>query len=141
MTLVQGSVTAQGAGPGRTRIVIDAGEPVTAEQRAAQLTDRVWEVIEALNAAVARADEAVVVDVRTPGARGDAAWPNVQAFVEAVRGLVQSLTLELPSPAPAINIVVSSPAQESARGGTVEYLFSDDGRFSRGTTYDLRSER
>lgn len=124
-----------------TTLVVRSGSIASPADRARQLTDDVYGIIEELNAAVARGDESVVVDFRVEAVPGGPEWPNALAFLAAVRGLVQSLTLELTAPAPAVNVVVSTDAEAGDRERTIAYLHSADGGFARGTTYDLRSEK
>jgi hypothetical protein len=107
-----------------------------AADRARLLTEGVFEVIEFLNRSGAGAAEAVVVHLIDES--GPASAPSTEAFIEAVRGLVQSATLERESSTPATNIVVTRRDQEEERTQTDAYLAGPDGRFSRGTTYDLR---
>lgn len=141
MSAETGEIRSARAAEDGTTIVVRSGRPASSDDRAAQLTDRVFEVIEALNGAVGRSDASIVVDFRMEAAKGTSAWPNALAFLQAVRGLVQSLTLELVHPAPAVNVVVSSDAEAEDRDRTIGYLHSADGQFARGATYDLRSER
>jgi hypothetical protein len=110
----------------------------SAEQRDALLTETVFAVIEYLAQADARKDEVAVVDVRLQDTVPDAALPAVLAFVEAARGIVQAFVLETALTGPTTNVLVTSEGQTAARERTLDYLFSADGRYSRGATYDLR---
>lgn len=136
-----GTVESTTDASGTTLLRVTSGTPKTRASRAEQLTTQVFEIITRLNQGVERGDRTIVVDFRVEPKLGDAAGVTANAYLEAVRGLVQSLTLELTEPAPAINIVVSDDLEPSGRDRTIEYLSSEDGRFSRGTTYDLRSSR
>jgi hypothetical protein len=64
--------------------------------------------------------------------------PAVEAFCEAVRGLIQSLVLESESPVRPVNLVVTAPEQQRERQQTFAFLSSEDGRFSCGARFDLR---
>lgn len=107
--------------------------------RATLLTESLFSVIEAVNASVSRGDARTIVDLQLPRTRGEGWW-NTWAFVQAVRGIIQSVTLELWKDAPAINLVISEVDQQAPRKRTLAYLSSADGGFSRGATYDLRSK-
>lgn len=122
-----------------TTLVVRSGVVETPAGRAEQLTAGIYGIIEDLNAGVARGDQSIVVDFRVEAQAGGPPWPNALAYLAAVRGLVQSLTLELTAPAPAVNVVVSTDAEAADRDRTIAYLHSEDGLFARGTTFDLRS--
>jgi hypothetical protein len=115
----------------------ELGEVAGTEERDLLLTEGVFEVIRFLVEAARTAPEGAAV-VSLVVTASPASAPTTEAFVEAVRGLVQSFTLERDPSTPAVNIVVSGPGQEADRSATLEYLSGVDGRFSRGTTYDLR---
>lgn len=104
------------------------------------LTEGVFYVIEFLVASSAQSHGgSMVVDIRLADDIAPAALPGAYAFTEAVRGLVQSFTLEAPSETPAANVVISTVGQDAARSRTFDYLASSGGTFSRGATYDLRN--
>lgn len=106
------------------------------------LTDGVFAVIEHLARSTREAGGGrSVVDVRVPDEVPPNALAGTEAFVEAVRGLVQSLTLETTPQSPACNIVVSAERQSASRDRTVQYLVGPHGDFSRGSTYDLREAK
>lgn len=116
-----------------------AAEPA---DRDALLTDGVFAVIEHLARTSQQAEGGCsVIDLRIPDDVAADSLAGTEAFVEAVRGLVQSLTLETPPQSPACNIVVSSEGQSASRDRTIHYLISPHGDFSRGSTYDLREAK
>ncbi|MFB2585886.1 hypothetical protein [Herbiconiux liukaitaii] len=115
----------------------ELADVVGADGRDRLLTEGVFEVIEFLTGAARTAPEGAAV-VSLVVTASPASAPTTEAYIEAVRGLVQSFTLERDPSTPAVNIVVSGPGQEQDRAATLAYLSSVDGRFSRGTTYDLR---
>ncbi|UOR01364.1 hypothetical protein MUN77_14720 [Leucobacter allii] len=126
---------------GATVIVAEPGEPETQEERAGLLVDRLFEIVEGLNRSVAAKDTRTVVDVRIADGLSDAARVNVAAFVAAIKGTIQALTLELPVGAPNVNLLVSGSGQDGDRERTTRYLLSEDGGYSAGTAYDLRGPR
>jgi hypothetical protein len=117
------------------RITVTVSRSSTAADRDELLTAGVVEVMAHLVAASTDAP-AVVVDLQVPAAPGSA--PAVEAFAEAVRGLVQSLVLESTPPVRPVNLVVSTPDQHDERQQTLAFLASDDGGFSCGARFDLR---
>ena len=105
------------------------------------LTEGVFAVIEFLVASTDSAHRGrAVVDIQLPEQLPLDALPGAYAFIEAVRGLIQSHTLETPPESPATNLIVSTAAQSEARQQTLHYLASPNGGFSRGALYDLRSD-
>ena len=109
-----------------------------AAERDLLLTDGLYSLIEFLNTTQKSGSEAAIVDIQVDEANARDSIPNTSAFVGAVTGLVQSFTLEGGSLAPASNIIVSTAAQQPERDRTMSYLASSGGKFSRGSTYDLR---
>ena len=107
----------------------------TTADRDELLTRGLVDVMAQLVAASADAP-AVVVDLQVSAARSSA--PTVEAFVEAIRGLIQSLVLESAPPVRPVNLLVTTPDQQRERDQTIAMLASDDGRFSCGARYDLR---
>jgi hypothetical protein len=104
------------------------------------LTEGVFQVIEFLvESSSSLTDGRAIVDVRLGDDAGVGALPGALAFTEAVRGLIQSLTLETDPHSPATNLIVSTESQAAARDRTIAYLTSPGGGFSRGASYDLRS--
>lgn len=84
----------------------------------------------------------VCVDVRTPGPESSSkahVAPTIAATVAAVRGLVQSYTLECGPAAPPVNLLLSTPDQVEDRAASWRYLDSEHGGLARGATFDLRS--
>ncbi len=125
-----------------TRIVVtvqlaDAGTD-TAAARDALLSDGIVDLVAAL-VRTATGSTAVAVDLRCD-TDGPEAVRAVEAFVAAVRGLVQSFVLERSAPAGPVNLVVSTSGQDGERDVTWRYLGSADGGFSWGACYDLREE-
>ena len=114
-------------------VVITLGRPTSAEARDALLTRGVVATMSALVES-AHVGRPVIVDVRPTGGTD----PGIEAYLEAVRGLVQSFLLEVDKPVDPVNIVVTTADQDLERHRTVEYLSSADGKFSCGATYDLR---
>jgi hypothetical protein len=117
------------------RITVVVSPSSTTADRDELLTSGVVEVMAHLVAASADASS-VVVDLQLPAARSSA--PTMEAFSEAVRGLIQSLVLESDPPVRPVNLVVTTPEQEREREQTLAFLASDDGRFSCGARFDLR---
>jgi hypothetical protein len=116
-------------------IVISLHRAESADERDALLGAGIVATVEEL---AAIGDRRTIVDVRTSDAVGsERAW---EGFIQAARGLVQSLALERGSAAGPINLMISSTDQEDDRRGTVAYLGSDNGDFSWGACYDLRGE-
>jgi hypothetical protein len=103
------------------------------------LTEAVFAVTRFLVECSALKDGRAVVDLRLPDAPLGESLPGAYAFMEAVRGLVQSMTLETGPHAAASNVLVSTESQCQAREATLAYLTSEGGGFSRGATYDLRN--
>lgn len=118
-----------------TRITVVVSRASTTGDRDELLTSGIVEVMAHLVAASTDAP-AVVVDLQVPVARSSA--PAVEAFCEAVRGLIQSLVLESDSPVRPVNLVVTAPDQQRERQQTFALLSSEDGRFSCGARFDLR---
>jgi hypothetical protein len=117
------------------RITVVVSRASTAADRDELLTGGVVEVMALLVAASTDA-AAAVVDLQVPEERTSA--PAVEAFCEAVRGLVQSLVLESEQPVRPVNLVVTTPEQQTERQQTFTFLASEDGRFSCGARFDLR---
>ncbi|CAN5372821.1 hypothetical protein BH09ACT1_BH09ACT1_03850 [soil metagenome] len=104
------------------------------------LTEGLFQVIEFLvESSSSLPDGRAIVDIRLGDDAGVGALPGALAFTEAVRGLIQSLTLETDSRSPATNLIVSTESQSAARERTIAYLTSPGGGYSRGASYDLRS--
>jgi hypothetical protein len=120
------------------RITVTVPELSAPPERDELLTSGVVEVMAHLVEGYADAP-AVVVDLQVSATRSSA--PAVEAFAEAIRGLIQSLVLESDPPVRPVNLVVTTPDQHSEREQTVAFLSSDDGRFSCGARFDLREER
>jgi hypothetical protein len=120
------------------RIVVAVPELSGPRERDDLLTSGVVEVMTHLVEAYADAP-AVVVDLQVPATLSSA--PVVEAFSEAVRGLIQSLVLESKPPVRPVNLVVTTPDQQNEREQTVTFLSSADGRFSCGARFDLREVR
>jgi hypothetical protein len=120
-------------GSAATQVVISLRRPESVDVRDDLLTRG---VVAAMTALVdsSRAARPIVVDLR-PGVGTDT---GIEAYVEAVRGLVQSIVLEAETPVAPVNIVVTTADQARERRRTVEYLSSANGGFSCGATYDLR---
>jgi hypothetical protein len=117
------------------RVAVVVTRASTTADRDELLTSGIVEVMAHLVAASTDAP-AVAVDLQVPAGRSDA--PAVEAFIEAVRGLVQSLVLESAAPVRPVNLVVSTPEQHRELERTLAFLASDDGRFSCGARFDLR---
>lgn len=103
------------------------------------LTDGVFSVVTFLSDSMSESSVESATVVIAVGEESHA--PASQAFVEAVRGLVQTFTLERSGTNPASNVVVcadsvTNPDVKEA----LEFLQSTGGQFSRGSTFDLRSE-
>jgi hypothetical protein len=129
--------TPGGGDGGLLRIVVELGAALSAAARDELLTDGVVALVEQLaQAAAGPPERPVAVDVRIPAASPSAL--ECEAFVEAARGLVQSLVLERGKSIGPVNVVISHPAQEQDRAATWAYLAAGTGSFSRGATYDLR---
>ncbi len=132
------SVEASG---GATTIVVQPGLPKLPAARKTLLTDSLFEIVKGLNASVRSQDGRTVVDVRVEDRLPDSARLTTAAFIAAVKGVIQTLTLELPPESPTtVNLIVSLESQSNERQRTSQYLLSDDGGYSLGTTYDLRGE-
>lgn len=100
------------------------------------LTDGVFAVVSFLAGALegSGVKTATVVVVT-----GDSSPAASEAFIDAARGLVQSLTLERAGMTPAANIVICDEAADSPDVlAAVQFLQSPGGQFSRGTSFDLR---
>lgn len=121
---------------GLTRVVISLAAATTSASRDQLLGAGVIATVAAL-VAVTSGGERAVIDIRTGHLESgsDRAW---EAFIEAVRGLVQSLVLESGSGSRPVNVVISTVDQEDDRRSSWRYLGSDEGTFSYGATYDLR---
>jgi hypothetical protein len=117
------------------RIGVVVSRSSTTADRDELLTSGLVEVMAHLVTASADAP-AVVVDLQVPEAPSSA--PTMEAFVEAVRGLIQSLVLESAPPVRPVNLLVTTPDQQRERDQTIAFLASDDGRFSCGARFDLR---
>ena len=117
------------------RITVTVSRAAAPADRDDLLTGGIVDVVAHLVAASTDAP-AVVVDLQVPAAPDSA--PAVEAFAEAVRGLVQSLVLESAPPVRPVNLVVSTPDQHDERQQTLAFLASDDGGFSCGARFDLR---
>lgn len=80
----------------------------------------------------------VAIDLRSAGtgSRG-----RQEAVIQAVRGLIQSYTLEARHPVLPVNVVLSETSQSSDRDATWRYLADADGAMARGATFDLRIYR
>ncbi|TPW72932.1 hypothetical protein [Schumannella sp. 10F1B-5-1] len=129
-------------GGGVAIAVVRARAGAAREDRDALLTDGVFAVLEHINAATAEVPRGrSILDVRLADDLDSAHLPGTEAFVEAVRGLMQAHTLESGPEAPALTLLVSTEGQADARERTVAYLTGDHGDFSRGATYDLREVR
>jgi hypothetical protein len=61
-----------------------------------------------------------------------------EATIEALRGIVQSITAEIDPVRLWCGLVVSSVARPDDRDRVLEYLSSPDGRFGAGATFDVR---
>jgi hypothetical protein len=120
------------------RITVTVPEVSTTQERDELLTGGVVDVMSHLVKAYSDAP-AIMVDLQVPASRSSA--PAVEAFSEAVRGLIQSLVLESERPVRPVNIVVTTPDQQRERQRTLAFLSSADGRFSCGARFDLREVR
>lgn len=77
----------------------------------------------------------LAVDLRT--ADGESAVAG-ETMLQAIRGLIQAYALEAGSSAPAINMVVTNPGQDTDRAATWRFLDHPDGAMALGATFDLR---
>lgn len=126
-----------GEGDTLLRIVVELSATPGVASRDELLTDGVVALVAQLaRVAGGPPERPIAVDVRVPEASPPAV--ECEAFVEAARGLVQSLVLERGKSIGPVNVVVSHPAQEQDRAATWAYLAAGTGSFSRGATYDLR---
>jgi hypothetical protein len=75
------------------------------------------------------------VTVVCAGAAGES--PAAEALFEAVRGILQSLTLEPEARCLRCNVVRAGDAGDERVGAILRYLASPDGGFAIGTTLDL----
>ena len=134
------TVTTGTGAPARVVVTVSLsdGRADPAAARDALLADGIVDVVAAL-VRTATGSTPVAVDLRCD-ADGPAAVRAVEAYVAAVRGLVQSFVLERSAPAGPVNLVVSTPGQDTERDVTWRYLGSADGGFSWGACYDLREE-
>src|SRR6476661_10975398 len=106
------------------RIVIELDKAASVEERDALLCPGIVATVERL---AAIGSMGAVVDVRTADSVGsERAW---EGFVEALRGLVQSLALERGPEAGPVNLMISSVEQDDDRNATMSYLTSDTGGF------------
>lgn len=120
------------------RITVTVPEVSTTQERDELLTGGVVDLMSHLVKAYSDAP-AIMVDLQVPASRSSA--PAVEAFSEAVRGLIQSLVLESERPVRPVNIVLTTPDQQRERQRTLAFLASADGRFSCGARFDLREVR
>jgi hypothetical protein len=139
------------AGDGAAVVLLDLAEASPASPAGPDLA-RAWvldgsaDVIAALATLVADtgAEAAVrrptTVLVRVPDGDGSVARrAAAEAVVEAVRGIVQSASLEASTAALRLNVVVAAPADDDDALRTLGYLSSADAGFVVGSTFDLRS--
>lgn len=137
-TSFEASTQAEGR---QNRLTVVLAEVQTAQDEEALLTRGIHEVVRFLvESAHSGPDGSAVIDLRTSETLSVSSAPACYAYIEAVRGLLQSHTLERGAAAPATNLVVSSADQAEARERTLQYLGSPGGGFSRGATYDLRED-
>lgn len=130
------TVSDETTGSGLRLVTVQLEGPCEAADRDDLLTRGVVDLVAHLVRATGEASSAACIDVRVgEGHDGD---PSFEAFVQAVRGLVQSYVLEMQQGIGPVNVVVSGPRQDDDRQLTWEYLAGDAGSFSRGATYDLR---
>ena len=101
------------------------------------LTQGLAEIARAITDAT-RNGLSVAIDLRSAGtgSRG-----RQEAVIQAVRGLIQSYTLETRHPVLPVNVVLSETSQSSDRDATWRYLADADGAMARGATFDLRIYR
>jgi hypothetical protein len=102
------------------------------------LTDGLVEIVRVLTDSTQNRKRAVGIDLRATGSDPLGAQ---ETMIEALRGLVQSYTLETGHPVPPVNMVVSQPDQAHDRAATWRYLADPDAKMAWGATFDLRAVR
>ena len=124
-------------GPALTVLTVD----LESDDQGHDLDDVLSELAHGLAEASWKQQRRVCVDVRTPSpsATSCAAAPIISATVAAVRGLVQSYTLECGPDAPPVNLLLTTSEQVEDRARSWRYLDSEHGGLARGATFDLRS--
>ena len=130
------------------RLDLAAGPDPGGDAAAAQtwVVDGSVTVLEALGRLAAEGGDerrAVTVVVRTPDLAGAPAPRRAaaEAAVEALRGIVQSATLEDSTAGLRVNLVAGGPDDDEDVARTVAFLSSPDAGFVIGASFDLRSAR
>ena len=103
------------------------------------LTETLFAVYEFLTEAESlSADQNVAIDLVVEEFEDPVVAATSEAFIEAVRGTMQSWVLERGSASAPANLVISTQTESGARDMTLQYLLGANGGFSRGSTTDLR---
>lgn len=126
---------------GHSRLLVVLSDVPSVQEEEALLTRGIHDVAQFLVKSAGNGpDRSTIIDLRTSNTFSPPSAPACFAYIEAVRGLLQSHTLERGPAAPPANLVISSYGQHQARERTTQYLESPGGSFSRGATYDLRED-
>lgn len=123
---------------GSLRLTIHVGgESVSG--RGTLLTETVFSVIEFL-AVVEKMDptSSAVIEISVPTVDDVRLTAEIEAFVHATKGLLQSWVLERGAASCPANLIVTEPGLAAEAEKVAEYFASEFGGFSRGSTFDLR---
>lgn len=124
-----------------SQLLIVLSDVPSVQEEEALLTRGIHDVAQFLVKSAGNGPEgSTIIDLRASDALSPSSAPACSAYIEAVRGLLQSHTLERGPAAPPANLMISSHGQREARERTMQYLESPGGSFSRGATYDLRED-